>query len=273
MSCQRSSNAAGRAATSVGLSELGSKMGYAYGAAAETATRGLDTAGKNVALPLASLLLKISEPKGSVGAVQKSALKQLASGAGTMTVKAAIKSTLVITGANTALKTANRVIGSAEKVTATGGNVVGALSETKRAGSVEVEKKGLFRPSTHSVQLWRSRLTPLFNKYDVVGQRDVTSNTGVMFKAGGRSWHKGTTQFNEGQRKRTVTHLRSLSLPGDNYYFNRPVSHKSAVGIATGHIKAESLAGYVGKITKTEALCGVWIYAKRTAILSQMHWG
>lgn len=274
MSCRQNSNAAGKAAaTGAGLPELSSKMGYVYGVAAETATRGLDAAGKNVALPVSTLLLKLTEPKGAVGAVQKSALKQLAAGAGRVTGKVVVRSALVITGTNTTVKTANKMMSRAEKVTGLGGTMIGALSKTENAGSTEIEKRRLFGPSTQSVQLWKSRLTPLFNGYDVIGARDVTAGTGVMFKTGGRTWHKGTTQFNDGQRKRTVTHLRSLSLPGDNYYFNRPVSNKSAVGIAAGQIKAERVPGYVGKITKSEAMCGAWLYAKKTAILSQIHWG
>ncbi len=270
MSCARSSSQAGKAAmTTAGLSQLGSKMGYVTGMFLETMTRGADSVGQKAA-PAAALALRVVEPKGkgTLAVVKRSALKSLGTGAGTT-----LKAGLVVSGYGPTLKTAMATVAVTEKVSAAGGSVVGALSETGSAGVVTVEKKGWFGPSRQKVQLWRSRLTPLLNNSEVIGRREIRSSTGAMFKAGGRTWHKGTIKFKAGQSQRTITHLKNLSLPGHSYYFNRPVSNRDAVGIVAGRIKAETVPGYVGRLTKTEGLCPAWRQAKKAAILSQLHWG
>ncbi|MCP4362719.1 MAG: hypothetical protein GY796_32340 [Chloroflexi bacterium] len=271
MSCARSSSQASKAAmATAGLSQLGSKMGYAVGTFLETMTQSADTIGQKAVAPAAVLALKVIEPKGKgkLGVVKRSALKSLAT-----VTKATIKAGLIVSGYGPVIKTATTTIAVTEKVTAVGGSVVGAVSENGEAGTATVEKKGWFGPSRQKVQLWRSWLTPVLNNSNVIGRREVKSSTGVMFKTRGRTWYKGTIKFKVGQGNRTITHLKSLSLPNTSYYFSRPVSNKDAVGIAAGRIKAETVPGYVGRVTKTEALCLAWMQAKKAAILSQLHWG
>jgi hypothetical protein len=153
------------------------------------------------------------------------------------------------------------------------GTGVARLSETGLAGAVAGEKRFLFFfKSKTSTRLWKSSLTPLLNRREVIGSRLMSANRGVMFRAKGKTWHRGTVSFQVGPQKRTITHLQGLSYPGEHYYFDRSVSNARAVGIATGKLQPQTVPGYVGQISKSESLCPAWAGAKRALLLARLHW-
>ncbi len=159
------------------------------------------------------------------------------------------------------------------------GNVAGALSKTEEAGEVQQEKRTLFFfKSQTPVTLWKSGLTPLLNRGDVLGAsrltgQNIQSSEGVMFQTGGQTWHRGTTVVKMTDGERTVTHLSSLSYPSHSYYFNQSLSDEQAVGLAAGKVKAEETPGFVGQVSPTEGLAPAWAETKRALILAQIHFG
>jgi len=172
--------------------------------------------------------------------------------------------------------TARLAIKATDKVTSAVGSGVGALSKTGPAGEVMQEKRKLFFfKSKTPVSLWKSSLTPLINKRDVmtVSGKNIVSSQGVMFETGGRTWHQGTTvvKMAEGQ-KRTITHLQSMNMPASHYYFDRPVSNENSVGIATGKIRPEGVPGFAGQVSATESLAPGWAAAKQSLIKAHLHW-
>ncbi len=126
-----------------------------------------------------------------------------------------------------------------------------------------------------SVSLWKSGLTALINRRDMMfyGGQNIKSSQGTMFEVGNKTWHQGTTTFSTptGQ-ERTVTHLQSMSLPTIHYYFDRPVSGKHAVGIATQKTSPEKVPGLVGQVSRTESLLPTWSHAKQTVLKAHLHW-
>jgi hypothetical protein len=46
--------------------------------------------------------------------------------------------------------------------------------------------------------------------------------------------------------QRTITHLQSLKLPAQHYYFDRKLSDEDVAGVITGREKAPRMKGYVG---------------------------
>ena len=81
-----------------------------------------------------------------------------------------------------------------------------------------------------------------------------------------------TITFTIGQKKRTITHLQSLSYPAAHYYFDRRLSNQQAVALASGQRNAETIPGFTGRISQTEMLFPAWVGTKRALLLAQLHW-
>jgi len=264
VSCERASRQAGQAATAAGLSDANSRSGYTAGALLGAATRALDRLGQTTA-PAAALALRVVEPTDPQAAKKRAAVGRIAGLALAVGTRAAGLAPVL-----GKLKLAARV---SEVVTSKVGTAVAALSQTGSAGSVVIERRRfLFFKSKQTVALQRSALTGWLNRQDVVGSRQVTANNGATFTVDGKSWHRGTVTFGVGPRQRTVTHLQSLSYPGEHYYFDRSLSNQQAVSLAAGQAKPETLPGFVGRVSQVESLCPAWAGVKRALILAQLHW-
>jgi hypothetical protein len=164
----------------------------------------------------------------------------------------------------------------ADGLTAGLGAAAATATMTKDAGAVTQQKRSLvFFKSSQQVALWKSRLTPLLNRRDVIGtlkKDNILASDGVMFETGGKAWHRGTMVVKMPAGKRTITHLQSLNALGGHYYFDRSLSDEQAVGVASGQINPETIPGYVGRITAAEAMCSVWAGSKRAVLLARLHW-
>ena len=148
------------------------------------------------------------------------------------------------------------------------------------AGTVVQDKRQLlFFKGKEAVNLWKSSLTRRLNRADLLGSHRLTgdgvyASDGVMFETrGGRTWHRGTSVVSTSAGQRTITHLQSLNLPAQHYYFNSRIGDEQAVGIATGRIDPRKVPGFVGGISPGEALCPGWAGAKRAMINSVLYWG
>jgi hypothetical protein len=153
-------------------------------------------------------------------------------------------------------------------------------SRTELAGTVVREKRQLlFFKGKEAVAMWRSSMTDRLNRADLMGSHrlkgtGVHASDGVMFETkGARTWHRGTSVVSTSRGRRTVTHLQSLTLPGEHHYFDRRISDEQAVGIATGRLEAPKVPGYVSSISPQESLVPMWAASKRAAINSVLYWG
>ncbi|MCP4362720.1 MAG: hypothetical protein GY796_32345, partial [Chloroflexi bacterium] len=85
------------------------------------------------------------------------------------------------------------------------------------------------------------------------------------------AWHRGTTVVKTPQGQRTITHLQSLRLPTQRYYFDRKLSNEEVAGVITGREKASRMKGYVGEIHPTESLTPGWGAAKKAMITARLY--
>ena len=163
-----------------------------------------------------------------------------------------------------------------DKISSDLGNAAGKLSAGGSAGQVEQEtRRFFFFKGKRQVPFWTSKLTPLLNKPDaVVGlrKREVVSSSGVMFQAGGKTWHQGNTVVKVDGKERTVTHLQSLSLPARHLFFDRPISKTQAVGLVTGTLQANRVPGFKGQVSPGESITPIWAGAKQGLIRAQIYW-
>lgn len=282
------------AGAATGVSTLSSKLSYTAGVMAAQAERVMNRAGQ-VEAEVARVALNLpGEIAAWAGDPQRQqALGVVAGAAAGVYVKSPkLRQTInrtAVGGAKTTFRLAAalfpparaalRVMKTIEWGSQMAGNVAGALSKTEETGQVVQEKRTLFFfKSRTPVTLWKSSLTPLLNRGDALGTSRLTgqhirSSEGVMFQSNGKTWHRGTTVLKMPEGERTVTHLRSLTLPSHSYYFNRPLSDEQTVGLATGKAKAEEVTGFVGQVSPTEGLAPGWAETKRSLILAQIHFG
>ncbi len=174
------------------------------------------------------------------------------------------------------LGVAQLTVKTLDKTTAALGSAAGAVTKTGSAGEVTQERKKFFVfKAQQKTPLWNSSLTPLVNRQDtMLTARNITSSKGVMFQANGKTWHSGTitVRMPGSGRKRTITHLQSMSMPASHYYFDRPVSGEHAVGLATGQVKAEDVPGFRGGVSSVESLVRPWAEPKHQLIKIGLHW-
>ena len=158
------------------------------------------------------------------------------------------------------------------------GNLASDASRKNLAATV-VQTRPLLRyfNMQEAVNLWHSRLTPSLNGRDrlSVGEK-VLSSTGVMVKAdqANTTWHRGTSvvQMPDGE-KRTLTHLQSLALPSQHYYFDRRLSHEETAGVVTGQrgYRPEDMSGYIGQVGPAEGLTR-WGTAKHLMLKMRIYY-
>lgn len=300
LSCETNGNRAALAGTAAGLAKTGSKLSNVTGALLSRARQASDSGlagridrtidyGGRLMAPAAALatgtfrVAGAAETKKLAGvaggaAVGYMVLKNKPSGmrraVGDLAVGGVRTAANAIPYLGTALKTIKKI----ERATSLAGDLAGYASRQEAAGQVMQDKRTLFFfKSQVPVTLWKSSLTGLINRQDVIGTsrfsgKYIASSEGVMFRSGGKTWHRGTTVVNLPGGPRTITHLQGLSLPSTHYYFDRPISAENAVGIATEKIEPERVPGYVGRVSATESLCPGWAQAKHALLRTRLHW-
>ncbi len=261
MSCRHNANKAGSAGVQAGLSKLASQLSYVAGALAANLADGVDwtaNARGRMAAPVAAAVTgQPTTARRGVGRV-----------AGGVWWAA---------GLAPEIRAAKKIVKGVESLSGLAGNVVGAAGRKAEAETRQVRQKKrtlLFFKSQTPVTLWKSSLTEAINRRDAPPGtgRAVVSSEGVMFKVGGRTWHRGTMTADLPAGRRTVTHLQSLAIPSPHYYFDRPVSDEHAVGVATNQVKPEESPGYVGQVSQLEELCTVWAQTKHSLLKTRLYW-
>ncbi len=133
---------------------------------------------------------------------------------------------------------------------------------------------GIFNKN-QSFALFRSSLTPMLNKRDVmVPAKQIKSSSGATVNIRGKTWHQGTTTFTtDDGRERTICHIQSLSLPSSqHYYFDRPLSNKEFVDVAGGSGRHPGkMNGFIGQVSQLEGLANNWSAVKQAAIKNRIH--
>lgn len=296
MSCEQNQNKAKISATSSGVSALTSKAGNVAGVMAVSLNKTLDRTdqvldmvGRKIA-PVTGVAMNVIGPGN----------EQTKKAAGTMVGAAAGATAIATAGSHRARKqavtalaaggrlatnaavsllpqagTVRLTIKATDAVAGAVGSGLGALSKSGQAGTVMQEKRKLFFFSSKvPVSLWKSKLTPLINKRDVlaVSGKNIVSSRGVMFETGGKTWHQGTTVVKVGGQKRTISHLQSLNVPASHYYFDRPVSNQNTVGIAAGTIWPAQVPGFVGQVSRADSLVPGWAGVKHALIKAHLQW-
>ena len=120
------------------------------------------------------------------------------------------------------------------------------------------------------------RMTRFLNKLDLVGShrlgKNVVSSEGDIIKAAKNgAWHRGTSVVQTADGQRTITHLQSLKLPAQHYYFDRKLSDGQVAGLVSGQEKATRLPGYVGEVHPVENLVPSWGATKKAMITTRLY--
>lgn len=121
-----------------------------------------------------------------------------------------------------------------------------------------------------------ARMTGFLNKLDLIGShrlgKNIVSSEGDIVRAAkGGAWHRGTSVVQTPGGQRTLTHLQSLKLPAQHFYFDRKLSDGEVAGIVSGQAKANRLPGYVGEVHPMENLVPSWGATKKAMITTQLY--
>ncbi len=88
------------------------------------------------------------------------------------------------------------------------------------------------------------------------------------FFESGRTWSYSTIETAVGDTARTLTTLRSFTLPGREFYFDRQLEPQQAVDIALGDRDPDTLPGFIGSINELENTAVPLGHLKRAAFLA-----
>lgn len=121
-----------------------------------------------------------------------------------------------------------------------------------------------------------ARMTGFLNKLDLIGShrlgKNVVSSEGDIVRAAkGGAWHRGTSVVQMPGGQRTLTHLQSLKLPAQHFYFDRKLSDGEVAGVVSGQAKANRLPGYVGEVHPMENLVPSWGATKKAMITTRLY--
>jgi hypothetical protein len=89
----------------------------------------------------------------------------------------------------------------------------------------------------------------LFNRLS--GGR-VQQADGFYFFESGRTWLSNSVETQLGDTPRTLTYLRSLSIPNREFFFDRRIEPQQQVDIALGDSDPETIPGYLGSTNELE---------------------
>jgi len=262
LSCRQNSRRALLSAASTGINSIGGQVGYTAGMYLsqinDVSLRGLGAA---------AWVTGIAGPSPSPG--RRPRLREKAAAGGG---KALLKAAGLV---DPVTRVATRAVKITEKVSGALGSEIADLTKTDEAGEViQKKRKLLFFTSKEPVTLWKSSVTGLLNRRDVmVEAKRVKSSVGVMFKIKGDTWHHGTITVRTSSGTRPMTHLQSLKIPAAHYFFERQLTNEQAVGIAAGTTDPRPIPGYAGQVSAGESLSPAWSNVKQILIKSYLHQG
>jgi hypothetical protein len=95
----------------------------------------------------------------------------------------------------------------------------------------------------------------------LIGSRLLAAN-GCYFFESGRTWHSQSLTLAIWDTGRTLTHLRSVSLPYRQYYFDREISPQTLVDLVKGDRAPDTIPGFIGCVNELENITSLG-YLKR----------
>ncbi len=119
---------------------------------------------------------------------------------------------------------------------------------------------GAYRGVTIRQGQGKSSLARLANK--VTGRAAVRGDSFYFFEAG-RTWHSQTATLQLKDEERTLTAIRSYSIPHREYYFDRAVAPQNVVDLVKGDLAPDSLPGFIGSVNELEDASGALGNLKR----------
>jgi len=75
---------------------------------------------------------------------------------------------------------------------------------------------------------------------------------GYYFFESGRTWHSQTATVQVGDTPKTLTHVRSYSLPYREYYFDRELSPQTVVDVVKGDRDPDTVPGFISGVNELE---------------------
>ncbi len=175
-------------------------------------------------------------------------------------------------------KKARRVIGTTATVTALAGavavEVAGQNAQDKQGQrTLQLKKKG---KTAGLVSFSKAKkLTRFLNRTSLLGShrlgQNVVSSDGDVVRSGSTAWHRGTATVKTAAGQRTITHLQSLKLPAQRFYFDRKLSDQEVAGIVSGQEKAQRMKGYAAEISSMESLAPGWAATKKAMIITRLY--
>jgi len=75
---------------------------------------------------------------------------------------------------------------------------------------------------------------------------------GYYFFESGRTWHSQSMTVQVGDTPKTLTHVRSYSLPYREFYFDRELSPQTVVDVVKGDRDPDSIPGFIGGVNELE---------------------
>jgi hypothetical protein len=160
-----------------------------------------------------------------------------------------------------------RVLGQARRVASTVGlasalSTSAAVWATKDQGDERMLALQKNDKALAEVTFQKStKMTRFLNKLDLIGSH----------RLGKGVWHRGTSVVQTTGGQRTLTHLQSLKLPAQHYYFDRKLSDGEMAGLVSGQAKANRLPGYAGEVHPMENLVPSWGATKKAMITTRLY--
>ena len=102
----------------------------------------------------------------------------------------------------------------------------------------------------------------------LIGSRLLKAD-GLYFFESGRTWHSQSLTVQLWQASRSLTHLRSLSLPYREMYFDREVAPQILIDLVKGDRAPETIPGFIGSVNELENITSLG-YLKRAFFAA--HW-
>ncbi len=130
-------------------------------------------------------------------------------------------------------------------------HITGAAATMLARGYVRGQPLGAYRGVTLRRGPGQAPLARLVNQ--VTGRQTVQTDSLYFFESG-RTWHSQTITVPLGDEERTLTTVRSYSIPHREYYFDRPVAPQNVVDIVKGDLDPDSLPGFIGSVNELEDL-------------------
>ena len=260
MSCEIGKRKISAAVKKLGVNKLASGGAYTLAGLRQAATRAGETtyALNRAVSPVSNLALR------SINRIEREGLNKPAA----IGVRLAVDS---LTGGGYAkLETARQL---SEEVTTQAGTAVGDLSrdELKNVTVENAPHLRFFRKRT-ALQAWTSHLTPVANAGDRVGLSlqggggKLTHSSGVIIKVDGKTWHSGLVKTRTRAGEHTMQHVRSLSYPPQDYYFDRKLKEKELAQLVSRRRKPATIDGYIGQVSPMDNLAGSWGRLKHNLI-------